>query len=131
MACLESDFLIDFIRRKPEAISKMKELEKEGREPSATPITCTELYYGVFKSEKPNDLTKLDELFATFKILEFDLLAAKTCGELINELSRKGEKIGEKDELTAGIVLRHGENTIITRNKKHFEKIPGIKVEEW
>lgn len=68
---------------------------------------------------------------STFELLEFDLKAAEKAGAVIALLEKKGEKIGDKGELTAGIALRHGETTIITKNKKHFEKIPGLKVEEW
>jgi len=39
------------------------------------------------------------------------------------------ERIEIPDTITAGIILSKGINTIITKNKDHFERIDGIGVE--
>ncbi|MBS3083651.1 type II toxin-antitoxin system VapC family toxin [Candidatus Pacearchaeota archaeon] len=44
------------------------------------------------------------------------------------ELSSKGILIGKFDCMIAGTLLSNGIDTIITKNKKHFEKIKGLKV---
>ncbi|MCF7871948.1 type II toxin-antitoxin system VapC family toxin [Candidatus Woesearchaeota archaeon] len=43
-------------------------------------------------------------------------------------LKKKGIKIGSMDLLIVGMMQNFGINKIITRNKKHFENIPGIEV---
>jgi len=51
--------------------------------------------------------------------------------EIHGELIAKGNKIDNTDSLIAAIALTNNINTIITRNKKHFERIKGIKVETY
>ena len=38
--------------------------------------------------------------------------------------------IGESDILIASIALAN-KQTVITRNKRHFERVPGLQVEGW
>lgn len=130
MVCFETDFLIDFSRKKPEAIEKMKHFWNSGEELCVTPITATELFVGVFKSAKPNEMENLEELLSTFKLLEFDLAAAKTAGRILFELSKKGAAIGDMDSITAAIAIRHNQ-LLVTKNRKHFSRIPALKTESW
>jgi len=49
-------------------------------------------------------------------------------GNIHRKLSRKGVTIDPEDSMIAGIAKVHNE-TLLTRNKKHFEKIEGLDVE--
>ncbi len=51
-----------------------------------------------------------------------------TFGKLSIELERKGNSIGDFDLLIASIALTHGE-PLLTKNAKHFSKVPGLAVE--
>lgn len=130
MVCLESDFLVELSRHKHEAISKMQQLVETGEQLFVTPVSATEMFMGAFKSKDPQEFLRTEELLSTLKLLEYDFHAAKMAADLMTGLSKKGEKIGEMDTLTAGIALRHNQR-LITRNKKHFSKIKGLKIEEW
>ena len=130
MVCLETDFLVSFIRQKADAVEKMKSVVGLGKELCITPITATELFVGAFASRQPRDFDKLEELLSTFRVLEFDLAAAKTAGRILFELSKKGAAIGDMDSITAAIAIRHN-HCLITRNKKHFSRISSLKTESW
>ena len=45
-------------------------------------------------------------------------------------LKAKGIRIGVADELLAGQALALGA-TLVTNNTKHFDRIPGLKLENW
>ena len=64
-------------------------------------------------------------------MLPLDDLGIVRAAEISGTLMRKGETIDDCDCLIAGIALSKGVKTIITRNKKHFNKIKGIKVETY
>jgi tRNA(fMet)-specific endonuclease VapC len=49
-------------------------------------------------------------------------------GEL--DAAIKSSPIGESDLLIASIALAN-KQALITKNKKHFERIPGLQVEGW
>lgn len=130
MACLETDFIVELIRQKPDATAKMRQFLGSGAELSVTPITATELFAGAFASGKQADILKTEELLSTLTLLEFDLFAAKMAGEFIDGLSRKGTKIGDMDTLTAAIAIRHNQ-VLVTKNKKHFSRIRGLGISGW
>ena len=46
------------------------------------------------------------------------------------ELQRARLSVGTQDLKIAAIVLAH-DATLLSRNLKHFEKIPGLRVEDW
>ncbi len=131
MVCLETDFIVDLLRKRDSAIEKLRELSKTGSEMTITPITATEIFEGAFASEKKEKIEKAEQLILGLRILRFDFFAAREAGGLLSLLVAKGQKIGDFDALTAAIALRHGEKTIITKNKKHFGKIKGLVVETW
>ncbi len=130
MYCLETDFLVDLLRKNPAAHAKLEKLAESTEPLSVTPVSAAELFEGAFRSGRPEELLKVEDALFKFKLLEFDLPSARAAGELLFQLSKKGEKIGDLDTLTAAIALRH-DQTIITKNKKHYAKIHRLKSQDW
>lgn len=130
MVCLETDFLVDLLRNKKEAKSKLEELVKKDLEITTTPVSLSELFHGAFKSKKQEKIEKVERIMTGINLLEYDSFASKKSGEIMALLDERGEKIGDKDTLIAGIALRHGEK-IITRNISHFRKIPELELETY
>jgi tRNA(fMet)-specific endonuclease VapC len=60
--------------------------------------------------------------------LPFDQSAATTFDRLRDNTSLR--KIGRADLLIASIALSR-QATLVTRNRKHFERIPGLRVGNW
>ena len=58
----------------------------------------------------------------------FDQSAAATFDRLCDKTSLR--KIGRADLLIASIALSR-QAILVTRNRKHFERIPGLRVENW
>ncbi len=48
-------------------------------------------------------------------------------GVIRGELQRRGEAIGDPDLLIAATALDH-DLTLLTRNRKHFTRIPNLKL---
>lgn len=46
MTCLDTDFVIDLLRRKPAAERKLEDLMVEGDKLTTTPLNASELYKG-------------------------------------------------------------------------------------
>ncbi len=63
--------------------------------------------------------------------LPFTKEAARKSAQISAHLQAKGQEIEDVDCLIAGTALANNVTTIITRNKKHFERIPGLKVETY
>jgi tRNA(fMet)-specific endonuclease VapC len=73
-------------------------------------------------------LMKSDRDLATLKIIPIDASAADIFDQLRE--NKKLKKIGRADLLIASIALAH-RATLITRNLKHFQLVPGLAVENW
>lgn len=69
-------------------------------------------------------LRLLFQFFAAFHIADFDDRAA----ELFAETGSTG--IGVMDRKTAAIAIAN-DALLLTANRKHFEKIPGLRFENW
>jgi tRNA(fMet)-specific endonuclease VapC len=63
-------------------------------------------------------------------ILPFEREDARVYGRLRASLERKGRPRFEPDLQIAATALRH-RLTVVTGNVRHFEGIPGLKVESW
>lgn len=127
MACLDTDFLVAYLRNDPKARSKLEELDSVEEPVHTTIINAFELYKGAFKAKDThNELTRVDKLLDTFFILMLDRDAAKSAGALHD----KSNPIGESDLLIANIALSNNQ-TLITKNSKHFERVSGLQVEGW
>lgn len=51
-------------------------------------------------------------------------------GDLLAALERRGQPIGLEDVLIGATALA-GSLTVVTRNLRHFARIPGLAVESW
>jgi tRNA(fMet)-specific endonuclease VapC len=129
MVCLETDFLVALMRKRPDAVRKFLELERKQDLLQVTPISAAELFHGAFKSKNAGEVEKSESVLSLLEFLQFDFLSARHCGETMALLDRKGH-VGDLDELTGSICVRYGQ-TLLTRNVKHFSKIKGLKIESW
>ena len=132
MVCLDTTFLADLIRKNPDAIKKLTDLAKEGNTLYTTIITCAELFYGAYKSNNVDrEKAKMQLVLSRFIVFEMDETGAEKFGEVLSKLEKLGQKIADKDVMIAAIAMSKGENVIVTRNRKDFERIPNIIVETY
>jgi len=96
-----------------------------------TMVTLCELYAGAFGANDPQkELNKIEELLANLEILGLEEGAARRYGELVNDVTLKRAPIGDFDLIIASIALEQGER-LVTRNVRHFSRIPGLVTEQW
>jgi tRNA(fMet)-specific endonuclease VapC len=128
MKCLDTNILIDILRNKHDAGKIVSELDAESRNATTT-VNALELFYGANHSDnRVDNVEKVRFLLQRLDVLPLTLKASELAGELMATLAQKGEIIEYRDAMIAGIVLESG-MTLVTRNKKHFARIPGIRLE--
>ncbi len=100
-------------------------------------FTCSiveaEIFFGVDNSrpERQELLNQFyTEFFANITVLSFDSNSAQVFRKIKSKLWKMGESIENFDIAIASIALSNN-LTLITNNTKHFEKIVGLKVEDW
>jgi tRNA(fMet)-specific endonuclease VapC len=127
--CADTDFLIDLKDQDEKAIGKLEQLASKGEVVSTTVISVAEFYFGAYKAQdRTAALSQADALLEPFAILHLDYEAARKFGKLGAEL--KSNMIESQDLFIASIALVN-KQTLITRNVRHFERVPDLKVESW
>ena len=125
MIVADSDVLIDYLRRRQPGAAAVAEALRRGQL-HTTILNCFELLAGAQSSQLEESVLALLE---SLSILPLDFEAARKAAEISRELDRLGVGIGMGDILIAGIVLAQG-GTLLTRNRRHFERIPGLPLAE-
>ncbi|MFH1316456.1 MAG: type II toxin-antitoxin system VapC family toxin [Candidatus Woesearchaeota archaeon] len=124
----DTTFLIDFLNGKKEILPILKNINSPIK---TTTINEYELLVGVTKVEGIDVEKRIEHIknfLDMFEILQLDRKSISKSARICGDLIQKGKKIDDNDCFIAGIALRNGIDTIITKNKSHFERIPGIKI---
>jgi len=127
---LDTNICIYAIKRGPrEVIERLK--EHNTSEICISSVTYAELIHGVEKSKAVDkNCIALTLLLTDIEILPFDISAAEGYGEIRTELERKGALIDPLDMMIAGHARSLG-YTVVTNNIKEFERIDGLRLENW
>ena len=127
MYCLDSSTVIDYMKGNIGIKSRLDNMCSI----HITTITLCELFKGAYLSNDiERNLALINCLFDYFNILELGDNAARIYGEKYSELKKIGKLTQDFDLLIASICIANNK-ILVTRNKKHFEKIKGLKLEEW
>ena len=124
--CLDTDFLVNFLRNKKEEVEFIEENETRTIF-STTSINLFELYYGAYKSGVAENILKLEELQQRLRILSTSKEAMKKAGEILMILEKQGQLLDFRDLLIGTIALTE-KISLKTLNKKHFLRIPHLTV---
>jgi tRNA(fMet)-specific endonuclease VapC len=129
--CLDTSFIVALLRRDKGAEEKLGEYVSGNIGLSTTPITACELFKGAYGSKRGEvEVEKVRKLLGYLEILEFSLSACERYGKLVNEEPLRSSPIGDLDAVIASIALTQNE-PLVTSNKRHFEKVPGLIVDTW
>lgn len=133
MKFVDTTFLVDLLRKRISQ-DKIEKLSKERI--YASEISFFELVAGIYERDFPDEMKRkrIKETIEKLGFITFISVSQKeaaVAGEIAGNLLRKGQQIEDTDFLIAGTALANGVTTIATRNKDHFKRIPGLKVETY
>ncbi len=94
-------------------------------------IVLYELEVGIGKSgTSKKRKTQLKEFISLVNIISFGYEEARCAANIRIKLERKGVPIGPYDILIAASALAD-RGTLVTHNLKEFERVEGLKIEDW
>ena len=130
MYLLDTNICIYIINRRPSYVRE-KLLSMQPSSVCLSAISVGELEYGAFKSNKPaRNIEAIRKFTVPFDILHFDDRDAEMFGLIRADLERRGCVIGPYDMQIAAQALARN-IVLVTNNTKEFERIPGLKLENW
>ena len=91
-------------------------------------FAACELYVGVKRSANPpRERTRVEGLSGFFGIVYPDERFAPVYARLLTGLQRGGETIATMDLMIAAAAVVD-EAPLVTRNRRHFDRVPGVEV---
>lgn len=126
---LDTNICIFTSKNKPAEVRLAFELHHD--QMCISTVTLMELIHGAEKSAfSQKNLAVVEGLAARLQVLDYDSKAAEHTGQLRAELQRQGKSIGAYDFMIAGHARSMG-LILITNNLREFERVPGLRVEDW
>lgn len=128
MPVFDTAFVIDLLGGDQDARRLLRLLQQGTTPLGVTPFTHFELYSGVGRSTRAVEETrKVEDLLTEILVFPVEPEAAKMAGLLDAKLAREGKTTSIVDLLIGCTALHHGES-VVTRNRRHFEAVPGLQV---
>jgi tRNA(fMet)-specific endonuclease VapC len=129
MYLLDTNICIYVINHKPVQVFEKFRQFKLG-DLAISSITASELAFGVEKSGSERNKQALNKFLMPLDVLPYDEDAIWHYARLRQQLQSTGKPIGSLDMLIAAHALAL-DVTLVTNNTKEFERIEGLKLENW
>ncbi|MEQ1312522.1 MULTISPECIES: type II toxin-antitoxin system tRNA(fMet)-specific endonuclease VapC [Acinetobacter] len=126
---LDTNICIYVINNKPQHVFERFKQYQLGQL-AISSITASELAFGVEKSGSERNKQALNKFLSPLEILPYDEQAIWHYAKLRQNLQSIGKPIGSLDMLIAAHALAL-EVVLVTNNTKEFERIDGLKLENW
>ena len=130
MVCLDTSFLVDLVRENPAAEKKLQYYRDRNEPLTTTAISAAELFEGAYSTRGKRDLEQVRSILEHMQLLDLSIPVCERYGKLVNQLSSKGLLIGDLDVIIASASIVHRQ-ILLTKNKRHFDRIPELLTESW
>ena len=126
---LDTNIVIYTIKNRPQQVREA--FKQHENQMCTSAVTLGELIYGAERSSQPErNLADIEGLIARLEVAPFEEHASEHVGQLRAELTRMGQPIGPYDMMIAGHARAMG-LILVTNNMKEFERVPGLRLENW
>jgi tRNA(fMet)-specific endonuclease VapC len=129
-ALLDTDTLSAVMRGSPPVVAKAREYLAEYGAFSFSIITRYEILRGLKAKNATAQLQAFDRLCARSQVVPLTDETIVRAADTYADLRRRGELVGDADILIGASALVCG-LAIVTNNEDHFNRIPGLVVENW
>lgn len=127
---LDTNTCIYIIKDQPESVQTRLQQIPVGAV-SVSSIVVAELSYGVEQStKKEHNRAALEEFLRYTLIEDWPAEASEIYGKIRTGLKTGGSTIGAMDLLIAAHTL-YTKSILVTDNLREFERVPGLKLENW
>jgi tRNA(fMet)-specific endonuclease VapC len=123
---VDSDWLVNVVIGLPGPLTTLRRLRRQ--ELAISIISVGEVFHGAFGTADPEaELVRLRRFLRVYRTLPLTVPIMALFARLRADLRGRGMIIPDLDLLIAATALEH-DLTLLTRNRRHFERIPGLKL---
>lgn len=128
---LDTNIVSYFIKGIHPGLHGRMRLALQAQDIAISAITRAELRYGQnLMAADDKRRVRIDLLLQDLPVMPWNTAAADIYGEIGALLRRQGTPIGEMDTQIAAHALAE-DLILVTHNTRHFEKVLGLKLEDW
>jgi tRNA(fMet)-specific endonuclease VapC len=125
---IDTDVIINFLHGRQDAINLIRHLRPQGL--SVSVASCGEVWEGIPRARNPEQHeTDFQVFLSGVETLVVTLDDMREFARLRGELRAIGQLIPDMDLLIAATAVRNG-LTLVTRNRRHFDRVPGLRLYE-
>lgn len=129
MYLLDTDTVICALKGVPEVIRGFERHRADRMAISV--ITYGELVFGAERSaRRTENLARVSRVAELYPVVEVSRAVMDTFGRQKADLTRRGRPLDDFDLLIAATALTEG-SCLVTGNTGHFNRIPGLRLENW
>ncbi|HEV7239024.1 MAG TPA: type II toxin-antitoxin system VapC family toxin [Thermoanaerobaculia bacterium] len=125
---LDTDTVSYALRGHEGVVTKI--LEHPPSELCVSAITVSELRYGAARRNSKRLHNLIDSFTGGVAVVAFDEFCAHHYGDIAADLEKRGAPIGQLDVMIAAHAMAL-DIALVTNNVKHFQRIRGLKLENW
>ena len=126
---LDTNIVIYTIKNRPSEVREA--FKRHDGQMCMSSVTLGEIIYGAEKSSVPEkNLQVIEGMIARLEVLSFNQQDSIHFGQLRAELEPIGKPIGSYDTMIAAHARSEG-LILVTNNMKEFNRVPGLRVENW
>jgi predicted nucleic acid-binding protein len=123
---IDSDVIADWLQGKSIAVQLISGLGNGHLAISI--ITYGEIYEGIYYGSNRNAIeTAFRGFIRTTKVLPLSRLTMERFAHIRGDLRKQGQLLADMDLLIAATAITHN-LTLVTGNKRHFARIPGLTI---
>ena len=127
---IDTDILSAIMRTHPVASAQARKYLSIHHQLSFSIITKYEILRGLKVKGSINQISAFNHLCERSQILLLTDEIIYKAAEIYADLYQRGELISDADILISASAISNG-LTLVTNNEKHFERIAGLRIENW
>lgn len=128
---VDTNILGYFARNSSAALQKRMLAALQKQEVAISAITRAEIRFGLALLQADDKRRRtIDLLLHEIPVLPWTVDAADRYGDIAAHLQQTGQPIGEMDTQIAAHALAL-DLPLVTHNTRHFERVAGLKLEDW
>ncbi len=123
---VDTDWIIDGLANKSDAITALRTLARDGIAVSI--VSFAELYEGAYGSQNPQgEIARIQQFLTSYPVINLSDVITDRFGQARAQLRSQGRLIPDLD-LLIGVTATVNNLTVMTRNVRHFGRIPGVVI---
>lgn len=130
LSLIDTDILSFMLKKDKTVLENIEKYLKEFNRLNISAITYYEALSGLKYIGATDKLARLEYLVKHNNVIGIDEEAIQTAADIYVYLRQRGELLSQADILIAGIA-KSKSLVLVTNNVAHFERIPGLVVENW